>query len=195
MKTKGKPDKPRIGRPPRPVEPKTEGQRQLVETGGGEAEIAARVGCGAAVVGHWRRGRRVPGEAHRRKLELLFGIPARAWDVAPGALPAPGPAAAPPGDPAAPLDDAGTLEIAKAQIDAILKELEKADTLTDGAAAKLRDTLAKLLALRARLERDRDLQEDRLVREHPEWARTKARILDALRPFPEAARAVAEALE
>lgn len=168
---------------------KTEGQRQLLGQVGTEAELAARVGCGVAVVGHWRRGRRVPGEAHRHKLELLFGIPRRAWDVAPGAAVPSAPqceAVTGPGD--------DTLTIAKAQIDAILQLLEDKG-LTDGAAAKLRDTLAKLLALRARLERDRDLQEDRLVREHPEWARTKAAILRALKQYPKAAAAVAAALE
>jgi transcriptional regulator with XRE-family HTH domain len=173
---------------------KTEGQRLLLELAGTEAELAARVGCGAAVVGHWRRGRRIPGEAHRHKLELLFGIPRRSWDVAAGAevVPEPEPKVAEDAEPEA--DPAATLSIAKAQIDTILEALND-KTLTDGASAKLRDTLSKLLALRARLERDRDLLEDRVVREHPEWARVRAAILGALRPYPDAARAVAEALQ
>jgi len=181
--------KPKRRRKARPgPEAKTEGQRELVELGGTEAEIAAKLGCGAAVVGHWRRGRRVPGEAHRHKLELLFGIPRRAWDVAPGA---PLPSVAPE---SAAGSDGDTLEITKRQIDSILAAL-KDEALTDGAAAKLRDTLAKLLALRARLERDQEMAEDRAVREHPAWAALKAAILRALEPYPEAAAAVAEALE
>jgi hypothetical protein len=181
--------KPRRGRPPTPPGPKTEGQRRLLDQRGSEAELAAQVGCGVAVVGHWRRGRRTPGEAHRHKLELLLGIPRRSWDVAPGAevtqeTPAP----------AVDADDDGTLAIAKAQIDSILKEL-KSEGLTDDGGRRLRDTLAKLLALRARLERDRDLLEDRVVREHPAWARTRAAILRALKPYPEAASAVSQALQ
>jgi hypothetical protein len=150
---------------------------------------AARVGCGVAVVGHWRRGRRLPGEAHRHKLSLLFGIPRRAWDVEAGAVvPTQSDGAVGSG-----AGDDDTLAIAKGQIETILTAL-KDKNLTDGASAKLRDTLAKLLALRSRLERDRDLLEDRLVREHPEWARLKAAILDALKPHPKAAEAVIRAI-
>ena len=59
--------------------PKPEGQRQLLELEGTEAELSATLGCGHALIGHWRRGTRVPGQAPRHKLELLFGIPRRAW--------------------------------------------------------------------------------------------------------------------
>ncbi len=131
----------------------------------------------------------MPGEAYRHKLELLFGIPRRSWDVSPGKeLPGPNLTAAGPGT------DDDTLTITKVQIDAILDGL-KDKTLTNAAAAKLRDTMAKLLALRARMERDQEMLEDRAVREHPEWTRTKAAILRALGPYPEAAEAVAKALE
>ena len=167
---------------------KNEGQRMFLELEGGEAELAAKVGCGAAIVGHWRRGRRVPGDAHRHKLELLFGIPRRAWDVAPGAeLPAST------STKSATSEDA-TLEITKSQIASILTALES-EALTDASRAKLRDTLAKLLALRARMERDQETAEDRAVREHPAWVQTKASILRALKSFPEAAAAVVKELE
>lgn len=174
----------------KPDGPRTEGQRQLLELAGSEVDLAVKIGCGSAVIGHWRRGRRIPGEAHRHKIELLFGIPRRAWDVAPGSpIPASKTATTPDPDP----DSGDTLTITKAQIEAVLEEL-KSKSLTDGASAKLRDTLAKLLALRSRLERDQELSEDRVVREHPEWARMKAAILRALEPYPKAAAALLEVL-
>jgi hypothetical protein len=67
--------------------------------------------------------------------------------------------------------------------------------LTDTARGRARDTMAKLIALKCRMERDRDLLEDRVVREHPKWLATKDAILEALKPYPDAAKAVAEALK
>jgi len=179
-------------KPKKSPKAKNEGQRQLLEQSGTEIELAKQLGCGAAIVGHWRRGRRLPGDAHRHKLELLFGIPRRAWDVAPGTKVE---SASTPKKKKKSLSrgDAATLEITKEQIDNILTSLEDT-SLTDSAVAKLRDTLSKLLALRARLERDQELLEDRIVREHPEWVRLKSRILAALEPYPEAAAAVVEAM-
>jgi hypothetical protein len=192
-----KENKRKRGRPRKPPEiPTTEGQRQLIEEPSSDVLIAEKLECGSAVVGHWRRGRRLPGPTFRRKLELLFGIPQRAWDVEPGApIPSkPPPSAGEPKKRRKADDDKDTLTITKDQIDAVLSELE-GQTMTETASARLRDTMSKLLALRSRLERDRDLLEDRVVREHPEWLRTKAAILKALKPYPDAAKAVAEALK
>lgn len=169
---------------------KNEGQRQLLEQPGSESELAAKLGCGTAIVGHWRRGRRIPGDAHRHKLELLFGIHQRAWDLEPGTDPW---QEKPTTEAVSISSDDDTLAITKAQIESILLDLE-APNMTDAARSKARDTLAKLLALRARLERERDMLEDRIVREHPAWVRTKAAILRTLKPYPEIAALVADAL-
>jgi len=182
-----------------PGKPKTEGQRLFLEIKGEEFELAEKIGCGAAAVGHWRRGRRIPGKTYRHKLELLFGIPQRAWDVVPGAkIPSEKTsekkASSGPSSSSRTSSDEDTLEITKAQIASILTELDD-DNLTDGATSKLRDTLAKLLALRARMERDQEMLEDRAVREHPEWLKVKSAILNALKPFPKASAAVIEALK
>jgi hypothetical protein len=176
--------KPRTKKP----EIKTEGQRLLLEVDGSESELAKQLGCGAAIIGHWKRGRRVPGGPARHKMSLLFSIPQRAWDVAPGKVAAPSkPAATEKGR------DDDILDITKTQIFEILESLDD-DTLTKEVRARTRTDLTKLLALRARIEKDRELGEDRMVREHPEWARVKAAILKALKPFPEAAAAVAKVL-
>jgi transcriptional regulator with XRE-family HTH domain len=171
---------------------KTEGQRQLLEITGIEDELAEKLGCGRAIVGHWRRGDRLPGAKSRHKLELLFGIPPLAWDVGPGSEvptdPTPKNAVC---DQLSENDD--VLDIVKRQLLEIREALQ-APGLADAARLKLLDTSAKLLALRSRLERDRELLEDRIVREHPEWRRIKGAILKALRPYPEAAAAVAEAI-
>jgi transcriptional regulator with XRE-family HTH domain len=177
-----------LSMPKAPPEPKTEGQRQLLELEGSEQDIATKMGCSRATAGHWRRGRRTPGEGARHKLELLFGIPQRAWDVSPGQLAAP-----PPPEPDTMSRNDDTLDITKQQVLEIRRSLVE-NGLAAETRAKLRAELGKLLALRARLELAQELREDRMVREHPEWARVKAAILKALEPYPEAAAAVAEAL-
>lgn len=189
----------------RPV-PKTEGQRQLLEVWGSQRGLAAKVGCGKSVLGYWRRGERMPSDEQKHKLELLFGIPRKAWDVEPGAKidPAKWLEEKPPKkieqQPASqePLLSSrakgmDTLTITKMQIDDLLDALDE-PKLTEAASAKLRDTLTKALALRTRLERDQELLEDRFVREHPKWLELKGAILAALRPFPDATKAVIEAI-
>lgn len=173
-----------------PKKPKTEGQRQLVALDCTDAVIAQKVGCSRGLAGHWRRGVRVPSDAMRHKLELLFGIPKLSWDVAPGAEL---PASASPAPEFELSGDDDVLAITKQQLLEVRVALQVKD-LAPPAASKLRDTSAKLLALRSRLELARELQEDRIVREHPEWQRVKAAILKALEPYPEAAAAVAEVL-
>ena len=61
--------------------------------------------------------------------------------------------------------------------------------------ARLRDSESRLLAQRAKLERERELLEDRIVRDHPAWKRLQRTILKALEPHPVAAKAVLAAIE
>jgi len=167
---------------------KNEGQRLFRNVEGSEKDLAKKIGVGRAIIGHWRRGLRIPSDVQRKKLELLFGIPVKAWDV---------PAWArfydsSPKDKLKPLEvekKTDTLSIAKRQVKDIVESLDN-DDLTDGAQAKLRDTLAKVLALQSRLERDQELREDRYVREHPSWVALKSKLVNALEPYPQAAKAV-----
>jgi len=173
----------------------TEGRRLLRELEGSNAGIAEKLGCSKALVGHWRLGTRLPSDAHKEKMELLFGIPRRSWDVKPNAkLHTSTPSTVVLTRATSEEGGDDTMRITTGQINTILMTL-KGDELTDSAAAKMRDTLQKLLALRARMERDRDLLEDKVVREHPEWVRIKAVIVAALKPYPEAAKAIAEVLK
>lgn len=61
--------------------------------------------------------------------------------------------------------------------------------------ARNRDTEIKLLTLLAKLERDAELLEDRIVREHPAWKRMKNAMMRALEKHPDALRDVVEALK
>jgi transcriptional regulator with XRE-family HTH domain len=172
---------------------KSEGQRQLLEITGTEDELAAKLGYSRAIIGHWRRGIRLPGVGARYKLDLLCSIPPWTWDVEPG-VEVPTEPTPKNTDGEQLREDDDTLDIVRKQLLEV-RETLATEGLTDSARLKLLDTSAKLLALRNRLERDRELQEDRIVREHPAWLRIKAAMLKALEPYPEAAAAIAEAIE
>lgn len=187
------------------TEIKTEGQRLFCEVSGTERGLALKVGCGKSLIGYWRRGQRMPSDEQKHKLELLFGIPQRAWDVPPGTKldePVVGKKESKVESKteskaestlSSQVSKSDTLSITKAQIDEIVESLND-NNLTNTARSKLRDTLTKLLALQGRLERDQELREDRYVREHPRWLALKKRIVSALEPYPQAAKAVLAAI-
>jgi hypothetical protein len=60
---------------------------------------------------------------------------------------------------------------------------------------KLNDSLIRIVGLKHKLEQARELQEDRIVRSHPAWKRIRHAVLEALRPHPDALRAVIDALK
>lgn len=186
------------------VDVRTEGQRLLLAVPGSHAEVAAAVDGSKQAVSYWRRGEKTPGATARGRLRDAFGIDPGAWDRKPITSPATAPAASPaPAPPSPPIETqpaaaaAGsklsTLEEVETQI-AELRKLQGENGLLASERVRLADSMGKLLAIKARLERDNELLEDRVVRKHPFWARVKGAILDALRAHPAAARDVAEAL-
>ncbi len=70
----------------------------------------------------------------------------------------------------------------------------RSPNLTAASRSKLRTDETRTLTLIARLEQAEELREDRYVRDHPAFRAHVTRIVNALRPYPDAAKAVAEAL-
>gem|GEM_PF-6475879 len=87
-----------------------------------------------------------------------------------------------------------TLEHAR-ELLAMLRALRTRPGLAPSELLKLADTEARNLALQHRLEKERELQEDRIVRQHPMWARIRRTIVKALEKHPAAARLVTAELE
>lgn len=192
--------------------PQTEGQRllrQLDHTGG---EVGARVGATRQTVHCWRSGTKMPARQMRETLECEFGIPAAAWERAPVDRPARPSTTrqarkdyayiAPALNPPSPSTTAraqhrerpSTLD----EVTQLLEELDEdasADGIMPSELARIRDTKTKALALKARIEAADALFEAQAILKHPSWRRIRGAMLDALRPFPDAARAVAEALQ
>lgn len=203
MKSRKTPAKAERGAQPVATAPRTEGQRLLLAVTGSQAEIAATLDVAKSAVGFWRRGAKTPGPAARAKLKAAYGIDPRAWEQPPGERP-PAPATPappttevptkPPPPPRSPRARTMTLDEVVAELD-YLHDLRRDGDLMPSEKVRLSDSISKNLALKARLERDKELLEDRIVREHPMWVmRIKPSILAALKPFPEAMRAVADAL-
>ena len=175
----------------------SEGQRLLLEVRGSLAEIAAAVGVSKQIVSYWRRGEKSPSASARAKVHELYGIEPAAWDRVPtGAAPAAPaaargdrpPAAAVPGARAATLDEVENLLawLGRQRNDPSLKQSER---------VRFADAETKALALRARLEEKREMLEARTVDEHPRFVAVLGAITAALKPFPDATRAVIAALE
>lgn len=190
------------GKKKRVITAATEGQRLLREESATTRTIAKRAGVSAGLAAQWRTGEKLPAEAKRKKLESLFGIPAKSWDRRPttssSTTPAPDASAAADASAIEAAMRAGTdldtLELTNLALASIRATLARGN-LSEAASARTQDSLTKLLSLRARLERDQELLDDRIVRDHPQWARIKEAIRNAVEPFPDAARAIHEALE
>lgn len=98
-----------------------------------------------------------------------------------------------PAYPPAPAYDAPLVERVRHSLVCIGIDLRAPD-LSTSARSKLRSDEARTVALLAKLEREHELTEPRYVREHPEFRRHCERVLVALKPYPDALRAVVEAL-
>lgn len=213
-------DPPRKGRKraefPAPI---TEGQRQLQTICVSQSltydQIVKRIGAGnTTLIMGWLKAASRPNNEMRAKLYGEFNIPPDAWNVAPLAHGAP-PAMATNGaaKPEAPLSPANghtlvvpplapvpagprpsTLESCLQVLDTLRAARAAAPNLIASEAIKLADAEGRMLALRARLERDNERTEDRLVREHPEWQRLKRLIVRVLTNHPAALKDLAAAL-
>jgi transcriptional regulator with XRE-family HTH domain len=179
----------------------TEGHRLICELPQTVVGIAKRLAVNQPSVSQWRSGHIAPGVRMRDKIERTYKIPAASWDRVPlGAVPS-----QPDNDnddvpdededrdtkPATDDDaDSTDLDIQwRRLIKAINKQLLNPNILARERMA-LHEQLTKALEKRRRFQREREMLEDRTIREHPKWQRLKNELTDALLPFPEAARAV-----
>lgn len=177
----------------------SEGQRLLrkVARHSSLSSIARAVGCKSRENCRcWLQGTKTPNTASRSKLERAFRIPVHAWDQFPM------------GHPARSAENL-CAQVATVKLDSVSRGSTLDDCLAlladlrsyrqqPGLLLKYRlrytDCETRILALRARLERDVELSEDRYVREHPAWRRLQDKILDVIRPYPEIMSKLLEAL-
>lgn len=111
--------------------------------------------------------------------------------AAPDPEPAPPPAALDDEDPdAAPpsvLDDFD-------QLLGVLRRQLRLPHLTPRERAQLTDAMTRAVTQRAKVEQQKQMLEDATIRTHPKWRQLKALLIEALLPYPDAARAVEAAV-
>jgi hypothetical protein len=176
-----------------------EGQRLLRKAAqrSSLASIARAVGCKSRENCRcWLQGTKTPNPASRSKLEHAFGIPPSAWEQLPIGHPARPTETPCVQDAAVKLNWTSTgsaLDDCLALL-ADLRSYRKQPGLLLKDRLRYTDCETRILALRARLERDVELSEDRYVREHPAWRRLQDKILDVIRPHPEIMQKLVDAL-
>jgi len=95
--------------------------------------------------------------------------------------------------PTAPPVDASPIVAVRHTLACIRHDMQRRD-LAIASISKLRADESRSLTLLSKLERENEMTEARYVREHPEFRAHCRRILEALKPYPKAAQAVAAAL-
>lgn len=151
-------------------------------------KIAEAVGCSSPqTVLDWRRGRKVPVPVSRTRLFIAYQIPPESWSCVPtdgtnghtSKLP----------DLPLPSTLAQCLELLSA-----IRTARINNGLQAAERVKLAASETQILSLRHRLEREADMSEDRVVKQHPRWQLLKRTLVKTLAAHPAAAKAVAQAL-
>lgn len=164
----------------------------LLHVSGSLVAIAKAIGVKSPqTVLYWRNGRSIPSPELRAQMQVALGIPIQAWSTRPQGGADDSPQAAAEALEALPQT---SLEECLELLSVIRRDRHQPNLLP-GERTKLVDAEARILKLRADLETRQELSEDRYVREHPAWLRVRNEVSRVLATFPEAARAVADALE
>lgn len=177
---------------------RSEGHRQLRALHHSAGEVARKVGVSRQTAHSWKTGAKVPGPDFRAALERDFSIPAQSWgrepvDRGPRSAPQAQGAARPRSQAPAPARPSTLDEVVQ-----LLAELDHDagfDGILASELARIRDTKTKALALKARLESADQLFEATAILKHPAWRRIRETFVQALQPYPDAARALAAALQ
>jgi len=172
----------------------SEGQRLLLAVSGSMRQIAKAVGVGSPqTIVFWREGQRVPTAAGRRRLMAAYGIPIDAWSQLPQGIEQ-GQATSDRPMPPRPDRMPDTLQQCLNLLHRIQVAAETVN-LAPGERVKLADSEAKLLALRARLEKENSMLEDEIIRQHPKWKALKHTIAKCVAPCARCAPLIVDELD
>lgn len=164
---------------------KSKGQKLLLEVNASHREVASLVQSTKQTVSCWRNGSKKPGKKNRASLHQAFGIEPHLWDCKPG-------------------DDHEDSSVSTANGHAKVKgEGDPANQQVWMPVTQLLEELTRpgvsesdrirlVRALKNRL--DEPKSEAEIVMNHPAWMRVRVAIWKALKPYPEATKAVAGAL-
>jgi hypothetical protein len=148
----------------------------------GNREVARRLGADHKAVGSWLAGKTSPGPKAREAI--------RALAVARETTRAAEPPAKADGDPPTDTDD--PRENARATLKRLRFFLDRAESSRE--AAPLANAITASSRLLAQLTGEIDISEVMLLRSLG-WARIKAAMIESVRPYPDALKALADAIE
>lgn len=145
------------------------------------------------LVSGWRTGKKIPGLDARDRVHAAYGIPPRAWEVAPGAKLE---------DPVTAADAVrvlktveggelpGTMEMVEEQI-AILRREQQFEDLNASERVRYADALGRLLSRRDEIEKSAaDLV--KVILAHPDWIRFWAVLEQKLADHPDVLKDLAD---
>lgn len=189
----------------------------------GVSQIRIVTGCTKREAEEWLSGGAIPPYETRALLAFKLDVPPDVWGDGKriaaylkahglGANPAEPETAPPHAREAAPEPEPGTSPATPPEptpeprpagsssiegVDALIAEIraEKAAAKTPAEKKRARTDEAKMLTLKARLEREQSFLEDRIVRQHPAWIKLREKILSTLKRHPEAMRDLMEVLD
>lgn len=170
---------------------RSEGAVLLARVGSTQEEIAAATGIHRVRIAQYKSGQRMPGPVNRKKFKKHYGIPEASWDKSPKGEPA---------TPSLHTSTNGGSVLARAErlqnmVDELLDKLNNDAKTTPLEKAKVMASTAGTITLLGKLTGEsREISEARIIR-LPAFRRVVDRMKEALRPWPEAARAVGEALK
>jgi hypothetical protein len=182
---------------------RSEGIKKLAATGLEHEEIAVRLRAHGlkvtrSAVAHWCRGARKPTDEQRVALKKEWGIPLRSWEIYGAIEEKPNGESKPPRRREAPpeffaMTTAQTAERLRRNAQQLLFDGEDPD-VPAAERRRLLEGAATLLEKVGKLTGESQAITASKVYRSPVWQRIQAAIEKALEPFPQAMRAVGEAL-
>ena len=173
--------------------PTSEGAVQVLALGISLREVAKAIGIAHQTVATWITTDARPGPEARRKLAATYGIPVASWDVPPGGrVPAPKPPTSPT-DP--PREVGSSLEEARAHLLRCQRQRLDAEQGDDPKlVVQWAELERKALDSVAKLRGDLSPADETRLTQTPRWAAVRGCVVEALRPYPDAQKAVVRAL-
>ena len=155
-----------------------------------QPELAEKLGKSQTLVSFWISGERAPSARNRDLIEAVLGIEVRAWDQPVPRPPKPRPRAEAPLDASVGALATRLIAILRAELERLEKERG-----TPLERVRLGEKIASTLAQLAKMTGESaEISESKILKT-PAWKQLRDRMLEALAPFPDAARAIGEALQ
>jgi hypothetical protein len=174
-----------------------EGAKRLRETGATSAEVAKVIGCGLTTAMHWRNARKTPNKQSRSALQLKYKIPVGSWDLAPmtgAAKPVIKPSKNDPSLGTGPTAGRDAAAAYLRRIQEYRRSLE-ANNASDASLLKAHALERQAISAFAKANGELGAAPDTgKVLLSPQWVDIRTAIVRAVAKYPDAARAVVEAL-